>query len=93
MINLPESLGLNGQNYNAILVVINRFIKIANFILITKYLNTISLALLINRQIYSHYKIPKSIINNYNPLITNKFWSELYDITETKYKLSTAYYP
>ena len=44
-----------------------------NFILIIKYLNIISLARLINRQIYSHYGIPRGIINNYNPLFTNKF--------------------
>ena len=35
----------------------------------------------------------KSIINNRNPLFTNKFWSKLCDTTETKYKLLTAYYP
>ena len=45
----------------------------ANFIPIIKYLNTASLARLMDRQIYSHYKVPKGIINNYNPLFTNKF--------------------
>ena len=71
MTGLSESLGLNSQNYNTILVVVNRFIKIANFILTTKYLH--SLARLIDRQIYSHYGMSKCIINNYNPLFTNKF--------------------
>ena len=93
MIGLPENLGLNGQNYNAILVVVNRFTKITNFIPITKYLNTISLARLINRQIYSRYGVPKGIVNDRNPLFINKFWSELCDVTETKCKLSTAYHP
>ena len=37
--------------------------------------------------------MPKRIINDYNPLFINKFWGEFYDITETKYKLLTAYYP
>ena len=46
-----------------------------------------------DRQIYSHYGVPKGIINNYNPLFTNKFWSEFCNITETKCKLLTAYYP
>ena len=46
-----------------------------------------------DRQIYSRYKIPKGIINNYNPLFTSKFWSKLCNITETKYKLLTAYHP
>ena len=44
MTGLPENLGLNGQNYNAILIVVNQFIKMANFIPIIKHLNTISLA-------------------------------------------------
>ena len=93
IINLLENLGLNGQNYNTILVIINRFIKIINFILIIKYLNTISLARLMDRQIYSRYGVLRGIINNRNPLFTNKFWSELYNITETKCKLLTAYHP
>ena len=37
--------------------------------------------------------MPKGIINNRNPLFTSKFWSKLYNITETKYKLLTAYHP
>ena len=90
---LPESLGLNGQNYNAILIVINQFIKIINFLLTTKHLNTIFLARFIDRQIYSHYEIPKSIINNRNPLFTNKFWNKLCNVTKTKYKLLIAYHP
>ena len=93
MIGLPESLGLNSQNYNAILVVVNRFIKMANFIPIIKYLNIISLARLIDRQIYLYYGVLKGIINNCDPLFTSKFWSELYDITEIKCKLLTAYHP
>ena len=73
--------------------MVDWFIKMANFILIIKYLNTASLARLMDRQIYSHYGVPKGIINDYNPLFTNKFWSKLYDITETKYKLLTVYHP
>ena len=73
--------------------MVDRFIKMANFISITKYLNIISLAYLINRQIYLHDRVLKGIINNYNPLFTSKFWSEFYNVTETKYKLLTAYHP
>ena len=73
--------------------MINRFIKMVNFIFIIKHLNTASLARLMDRQIYSHYKVLKGIINNRNPLFTSKFWSKLCDVTETKCKLSTAYYP
>ena len=73
MIGLPESLGLDNQSYNAILVVVDRFIKMVNFILITKYLNTVSLARLMDRQIYLRYKVPRGIINDRNPLFTSKF--------------------
>ena len=45
----------------------------ANFILIINHLNTTSLAHLMDREIYSHYGIPKNIINNHNLLFTNKF--------------------
>ena len=53
--------------------MVNRFIKMTNFILIIKYLNTIFLTHLRDRQIYLRYKVPKGIINNYNVLFTNKF--------------------
>ena len=53
--------------------MVNRFIKIINFILIIKYLNIISLAYLMDRQIYLYYGVPKGIINNRNPLFINKF--------------------
>ena len=64
----------------------------ANFIFIIKYLNTISLARLMDHQIYSYYRVPKGIINDRNPLFTNKFWNEFYNVIEIKCKLSTAYY-
>ena len=73
--------------------MINRFIKMANFIPITKHLNTVSLARLMDRQIYSRYEVPRGIISNRNPLFTSKFWSKLCDVMEIKYKLSTVYYP
>ena len=44
-------------------------------------------------KIYSRYGVLKGIINDCNPLFINKFWNKLYDITEIKYKLLTAYYP
>ena len=65
----------------------------ANFILIIKYLNIISLARLIDRQIYSRYEVLRDIIKDRNPLFISKFWSEFCDVTEIKCKLSTAYYP
>ena len=73
--------------------MISQFIKITNFILIIKYLNIISLARLMDRQIYLYYRVSRGIINNRNPLFISKFWSELCDIIETKYKLLTAYHP
>ena len=73
IIGLPESLGLNGQNYNTILVVINQFIKMINFLPTMKYLNIISLAYLMDRQIYLRYGVPKGIINDRNPLFISRF--------------------
>ena len=65
----------------------------ANFILIIKYLNTASLARLIDRQIYLRYGVLKGIVSDCNPLFTSKFWSKFCDITEIKCKLLTAYHP
>ena len=53
--------------------MVDQFIKIANFIPITKYLNAISLARLMDRQIYSRYGVPRGIVNDRDPLFTSKF--------------------
>ena len=53
--------------------MVNQLIKMANFITTTKYLNTVSLTRLMDRQIYLHYKVLKGIINNRNHLFINKF--------------------
>ena len=45
----------------------------ANFLITTRYLNTISLARLMDRQIYSRYGVPRGIINDCNPLFISKF--------------------
>ena len=73
--------------------MVDRFMKMVNFILIIKYLNVISLARLMDRQIYLYYGVLRGIVNDYNLLFTSKFRSELCDIIKTKCKLLIAYYP
>ena len=73
--------------------MVDRFIKMANFILITKYLNTVFLACLMDYQIYLRYGVLRGIVNDCNPLFISKFWSKLCNVTEIKCKLLTAYHP
>ncbi|CAE7205188.1 Pol protein [Pyrenophora teres f. teres] len=79
--------------YNAILVVIDRFTKQAEYIPFRNDFTAVHLAHIINDRIIRHYSIPKSIISDRDKLFTSNFWTTLLAAIGTKRKLSTAFHP
>ena len=79
--------------YNAILVVVDRFIKQAEYILFRNDYTAVDLAYIIHNRIIRHYGILKLIISDRDKLFTSNFWTTLLTAIRTKRKLSTAYYP
>jgi len=82
-----------GFKYNAILVVVCRFTKEAEYIPWLKGYNAKQLAHIINDRIIARHGIPKSIISDRDPLFTSNFWATLLAMIGTKRRLSTAYHP
>jgi hypothetical protein len=80
-------------SYNAILVVVDRFTKQAEYIPFRNDYTAVHLAHVINDQIIRHHGIPKSIISDRDKLFTSNFWTTLMAAIGTKRKLSTAYHP
>ena len=80
-------------SYDAILVVVDRFTKQAEYIAFRKDFTAVQLAHIINDRIIRHHGIPKSIISDRDKLFTSNFWTTLLAAIGTKRKLSTAYHP
>ena len=79
--------------YDAILVVVDRFTKYAEYIPFRKNYTAVQLAHVIHDRIIRHHGIPRTIISDRDKLFTSNFWTTLTAEIGIKRKLSTAYHP
>ena len=79
--------------YNIILVVIDRYTKIAKFILITIDLTTPEFTALFYKNIELKYSSPNGIVSDWDTRITSKFWAEVCTYSLIKRRISTAFHP
>ena len=96
VINMDFVTGLppgGPNNYNAILVVVDRFSKRARFLPCHKENNALDVALLFWNNIIYDVGCPRYIITDRDPKFTSEFWKNLYDLCGTQLKFSTAYHP
>jgi hypothetical protein len=78
--------------YNAICVVVDRYTKMALYLLIVKTNTITELADLFLNKVVRHFRIPRGIVSNYSSIFTSEFWLELYFTIKIKYRLSMAFY-
>jgi len=88
---LPPSK-LREKEYNAILVIVDRYTKMAHYIPTTSTIDAEELADEFTEHILTKYGAPKSIISDRGSLFTSHFWLELYKKFRIKYQLSTAFH-
>ena len=81
------------QGYDSILVVVDRFTKIAYFIPTTEKTSTEGLAQLFRNNIWKLHRLPDSIISDRGPQFTAGIMKELNHMLGIKTKLSTAFHP
>ena len=92
--DLPLSINkVNNKKYNLILVVINRYTKLARYIPCTKDITAEALAELFLRYWFKDQGLPASIISDRGSVFTSKFWSTLCFYLKIKRGLLTAFYP
>jgi hypothetical protein len=89
---LPPS-GRRGHAYDAILVVMDRFTKMASYIATTKRVDAAGLADLFMEQIVCRYGAPKSVVSDRGTVFTAQFWSAVCYHARIRRKLSTAFHP
>ena len=81
------------NNCTAILVVVDRFSKMAHFIPINTDIDAIKLAEVFVNNIVRLHGIPKSIISDRDPRFVSAFWKELFTNIDTNLRFSTANHP
>src|SRR4051794_15927973 len=90
---IPPSLGDAEKAYDAILVIVDRFTKIARYFPVRKTMDAAQLATLFVDNIVKEYGVPRSIITDRGTTFTSQFWSSLCFYMKAKRRLSTAFHP
>jgi transposase InsO family protein len=88
VVDLPPSNG-----YNAILVVVDRFTKMATFIPTTTKCTAEEFATLFFKNVYCKHGMPVSLVTDRGSLFTSRFWTSLAKTTQLEHRFSTAYHP
>jgi transposase InsO family protein len=87
-----EGLPQSGR-YNCILVVIDSFSKFGHFIPLRHPFTALTMAEAFLDTYYRLHGLPESIISDRDRVFTSTFWRELFCLTDTQLRMSTAYHP
>ena len=79
--------------YDAILVVVDRYTKMARYLPTTKTINAIELADLIFEEIILKFGALDGIVSDRGSVFTSAYWSEICYHLKVKRRLSTTFYP
>ena len=85
---LPES-----QGYDTILVVVDKFSKMAHYIPTRKELSSEGLTRLFLEKVWKHHGLLEKIISDRGPQFASKFTKELHRLLGIDTALSTVYHP
>ncbi|MBW0568621.1 hypothetical protein O181_108336 [Austropuccinia psidii MF-1] len=80
------------ENFNACLIIVDRFRKSMRCLPCHKEDTAMDTALLFWNNIISTCGVPQIIISDRDPKFTSEFWINLYDMLDTKLAFSTAYH-
>jgi hypothetical protein len=88
MVSLSPSKG-----FDAIMVVVDRFSKMAHFIPTKDEATTQETGRLFFSHIFKHHGLPKDIVSDRDPKFTSKFWWALWKRMGSELKMSTSFRP
>jgi len=88
MVSLPPSKG-----FDAIMVVVDQFRKMTNFIPTKDEATTQETGRLFFTHVFKHHGLPKDIISDRDPKFTSKFWRALWKRMGSELKMNTSSRP
>jgi hypothetical protein len=88
MVSLPPSKG-----FDAIMVVVDRFSKMAHFIPTKDEATAQETRRLFFSHIFKHHGLPKDIVSDRDPKFTSKFWQALWKRMGSEIKMNTSFRP
>jgi transposase InsO family protein len=74
-------------------VVVDRFSKAAHFGMLPTHHTASKVADLFAKMVCKLHGMPKSIISDRDPIFVSRFWQQLFQLSGTKLRMSTAYHP
>jgi hypothetical protein len=80
------------SGYNSIWVIIDRFSKVAHFILVKTTYKGAKLADLYITRIVCLHGVPKKIVSDRGTQFTSRFWEKLHEAMDTRLNFSSAYH-
>jgi hypothetical protein len=93
-ISLDFIVGLPSfQTHTVILVVVDRLSKAAHFGSLPTHFTAAKVAELFATMVCKLHGMPKSIVSDRDPIFLSHFWQELFRLSGTKLRMSTAYHP
>jgi hypothetical protein len=88
MVSLPPSRG-----FDAIMVMVDRFSKMAHFILTEESAMAQETGRLFFTHMFKHHGLPKDIVLNRDLKFASKFWRALWKRMGSEFKMSTSFRP
>jgi transposase InsO family protein len=85
---LPKSSG-----YDCIMVVVDKFSRYAHFIPLKHPFTALSVAQAYVKEVYRLHALPVAIVSDRDPVFTSTLWQELFRLTQTELRMSSARHP
>ncbi|MBW0586590.1 hypothetical protein O181_126305 [Austropuccinia psidii MF-1] len=81
------------NSFDSILVIVDRFSKMAVFIPTMSSITSLDLAHLFIKNMFSKHGLPSSIVSDRGSLFVSSFWTNLFQQLKISRELSTTYHP
>jgi transposase InsO family protein len=92
MSGVPLSMR-DGVAYDAILVVVDRYSKMALYFPVSKTITAVQTADILIDRVFSRFGFPSGIVSDRDPRFTSEFWSDLCYYAKITRRMSTAFHP